>query len=102
MTGGSLWQMSDKEKAETSKIKADTFAIDATHNAVPADTLAKARQGQLIDDGTYPGLEDALEEAEGAENADLDEDDPEVAEQFQRGTSGTGRPRTWRGRRIRD
>lgn len=60
----SLWQQTPKEKAETAKAKAEATAIYARANLVPADALAKGVQNQLIEDGVYPGLEDALEESE--------------------------------------
>lgn len=63
-TFNSLWQQTPKEKAETAKVKAEATAIYAKNNLVPAAALAKGVQNQLIEDGVYPGLEDALEESE--------------------------------------
>jgi hypothetical protein len=59
----SLWQQTPKEKAETAKIKADATQIYSSSGLIPADALAKGVQNQLIEDGVYPGLEDALEES---------------------------------------
>jgi phage-related protein (TIGR01555 family) len=75
----SLWQMSDKEEAETAKAKAETTAIYQKTNLVPVDALAKGVQNQIIEDGTYPGLEDALAESKVALEippVEEEEDDP--------------------------
>jgi len=61
----SLWQMTAKEKAETDKSKADTFKIDVDANIVDPVVLKHAREAQLIEDGTYPGFEQILEEYDG-------------------------------------
>lgn len=60
----SLWQMTPAEKATISKTKADTFKIDLDAGLIPLEVLREARVNQLTEDGTYPGLELALEEFE--------------------------------------
>lgn len=71
-----LWQMSDKEKAEIAKSKADVMKIDVDAGLIKPMVLKQARQNQLIEDGTYPGLEGFIEEF------DSDNEDPdEVAEE---------------------
>lgn len=66
----SLWQLDDVQRADLAKKKADVVKIDFDTGLVPQSALAKARQNQLIEDGFYPGLEAAIEEAEEeAENA---------------------------------
>jgi uncharacterized protein len=59
----SLWQLSDVEKAAVSLQKAQAYKIDVDAAQIPTTALANARTNQLIEDGTYPGLEKALEEA---------------------------------------
>jgi len=59
----SLWQQSDAEKASIALQKAQANMIDVNAGLIPPDALAKGRQNQLIEDGTYPGLEAALEES---------------------------------------
>lgn len=76
----SLWQMSDKEKAEIAKLKADAFAIDVQAGLIADEALRKGRENQLIEDGTYPGFDQALEDAE---NAEPDEDDEDVRAEFE-------------------
>jgi phage-related protein (TIGR01555 family) len=59
----SLWQMTDAEKADLALKKAQTYKIDADEGQIPSTALAHARINQLIEDGFYPGLEQALEDA---------------------------------------
>lgn len=61
-----LWQPSQKEQAETAYQKAQATKIYADLNVLPRAALAKAVQNQLVEDSIYPGLEDALAEAEAA------------------------------------
>lgn len=63
----SLWQMTDAEKATIAKAKADTAMVDVNSGLIPPDALSKARINQLIEDGTYPGLEAAVEESLAAQ-----------------------------------
>lgn len=58
----SLWQMDDSAKAEIAKKKAEVTKIDVDCGLIPFVALAKGRCNQLIEDGTYPGFEAALEE----------------------------------------
>ena len=57
-----LWQMPATEKAAVAKQKADAANLDAMMGLVDLEALRIGRQNQLIEDGTYPGLEQALEE----------------------------------------
>jgi phage-related protein (TIGR01555 family) len=59
-----LWQMTPKEKAERDKMVADTADKYATMGVVPDDAFAVAVQNRLIEDGVFPGLEAAIEEAD--------------------------------------
>lgn len=84
----SLWQMSDKEKAEIDKSKADTYKIDVETNSMPIEVLQTVRQNQLIEDGIYPGLEQALEEAEAIEPPEVEETLPAEAAGGEEGAPG--------------
>jgi phage-related protein (TIGR01555 family) len=68
----SLWQLDEVQKAALAKSKADTYKIDSDAALIPADILREARVNQLIEDGTYPGLETIIEDWE-AENGDMSE-----------------------------
>ena len=59
-----LWQMPATEKATVAKLKADVTSSDAMAGLIDLEALRIGRQNQLIEDGTYPGLEQALEEQE--------------------------------------
>jgi phage-related protein (TIGR01555 family) len=60
-----LWQMSDREKAAVAMQKAQTSQIYSVVGVMPPIALQEAVQAQLIDDGTYPGLEQILESHKG-------------------------------------
>lgn len=57
-----LWQLSDTEKADISNKKAVTVQADVTMGLINTDVLREARINQLIEDGFYPGIEDAIDE----------------------------------------
>ena len=59
----SLWEMSDQEKSAIALSKAQATALDVNSGLVPFDALSKGKVNQLIEDGTYPGLEAAMEES---------------------------------------
>ena len=63
-TWNPLWQMDEQQKAELAERKAKVFASDIATAALPEYALAKGRINQLIEDGLYPGFEEAIEEAE--------------------------------------
>jgi phage-related protein (TIGR01555 family) len=62
----SLWQMTEVEKTDLAKKKADLIKLDNDMGLIPFTALAKVRETMLIDDGTYPGIEEALKLAEEA------------------------------------
>jgi phage-related protein (TIGR01555 family) len=55
-----MWQMTPKEKADIAKTKAETTKIYAELALMPEECLRLGVQNQLIEDGTYPGLEAAI------------------------------------------
>lgn len=61
-----LYNPEPKELADIAKLKAEAFQIDVTTGVINEDALRDARVNQLIEDGVYPGLEDAIDE-HGAE-----------------------------------
>lgn len=56
-----LWQESNDEKAKTAFAKAQSTQIYATIGVINEDAFREGVVNQLIEDGTYPGLEDAIE-----------------------------------------
>jgi phage-related protein (TIGR01555 family) len=67
-TWNSLWQSTEAEKSDIALKKAQAFKIDADAGLIPTVALAHARVSQLNEDGFYPGLQQALDDAE--ENGD--------------------------------
>lgn len=59
-----LWQMTENELADIAKKKAEVFQADVNMMLIPTDALTQARKNTLIEDGTYPGIELALEESD--------------------------------------
>lgn len=62
----SLWQMDETQKAAISKTNAEAAKIIVDSGLVPFEALAKGFQNQLVEDGTYPGIEAAIQESEAA------------------------------------
>lgn len=58
---GTLWQMTEKEKAELADKKATTTQKYVNMGIFNDDLWADVIPNQLIEDGTYPGLEAAIE-----------------------------------------
>jgi phage-related protein (TIGR01555 family) len=67
-----LWQLTPTEKATRDKTVAETAKIYADMGAIPDDAMAAAVQNRLIEDGVFPGLEAALEEAEKQAALEMD------------------------------
>ena len=67
--------LSEKERADIAKTKAETTQIYAGTGLVPEIALEKGVQNQLIEDGTYPGLDGALAELPEDERFPSNEDD---------------------------
>lgn len=65
----SLYQMTNKEKAEIDKLEAEAASTYAASGLVPSGALAKAVQARMIGSGRWGALEEALEE-ETDENKD--------------------------------
>lgn len=57
-----LWAPSDEQQTKDAKTKAETTAIYASLGIMMPETLAAAAISQIVDDGLYPGLEQALAE----------------------------------------
>jgi phage-related protein (TIGR01555 family) len=73
---GPLWQLSDKEKADAAFVKAQATNLYATNALIPTVVLEHALKNQLIEDGTYPGIEKAYADFE---QQALEPLDPEAA-----------------------
>ena len=58
-----LWQMTEAEKADIAFKKAQSTSLDVNSGLIPFEALVKGKVNQLIEDGTYPGLEQAVQDA---------------------------------------
>lgn len=57
-----LYTLDETQKADLAAKKADTMTKDVAAGLISLEVLAEGRKNQLIEDGTYPGFEAALEE----------------------------------------
>jgi len=81
-TWNPLWQQSESEKGTNSKTKAEAFKIDVDSGLLNEVVLKKAREAQLIADGTYPGLQQIINDFD--DDPDLEQakaDEEEAAKQ---------------------
>lgn len=70
-----LYTPDPNEEADIQLTKAQAFSSDVTNGLINPDVLRKVRINQLIEDGAYPGLQEAIDEF-GEEP-----DEPEVSEE---------------------
>lgn len=61
----SLWQVSDKERADIGKLLADTIKIVHETALFPPEALANAATNAFVEASIFPGLEANIEEAGG-------------------------------------
>jgi phage-related protein (TIGR01555 family) len=54
--------MTEKERADLNKVKADTTKIYSDSGLIPTIALEKGVQNQIVEDGVYPGIDGALAE----------------------------------------
>lgn len=79
-----LWQVSDKEKADIFKTKADAARTIAGTGGmspaiIPIEALSDALVNALVEDGSLPGLEAAIEEFGSLSEQDDDDEDTAAA-----------------------
>ncbi|WP_343711898.1 phage portal protein [Inquilinus sp.] len=67
-----LWQLSAAEAADVGLKKAQATQIYAVNDILPPAVVAKVVPNQLVEDGTYPGLEAAMEDYEAGKLEDPD------------------------------
>lgn len=58
----SLWQTTDKDRADIGKTTADTIKTIADTGLIPDDVMSKVAQNMLTESGVAPGLESAMAE----------------------------------------
>lgn len=68
-TWESLWQLTEAEKADLAKKKAEAIQVYAAGSFLPPSALRAGVRNMLIEDGVLPGLEAALATADAANEA---------------------------------
>ena len=58
-----LWQMTNKEAADVAKSKAETMRVITETGLMTTEVLGRTQANQMIEDGQFPGFEDAFEQA---------------------------------------
>lgn len=90
-----LWGMTEKEKAEVFKMKADAARTIAgtggtSPSLMPIEALSDAFVNMLVEDGSLPGLEDAIAEYGKLADQEDDSTDVEAAALMERGAPDGG------------
>ncbi len=60
-TWNSLWQITDKERADIGKVQADTVKVLRDTGLIPDEALSEAAVNMLTESGAIPGLEGAVQ-----------------------------------------
>lgn len=76
---GPLWEPSPKEKAEIADKKASTTQKYVNMGLFPQEALLDVVSNQLVEDGTYPGLEQSLAKIRSAIASDIEQNQAEIA-----------------------
>lgn len=74
-----LWQMDEQQAATVGKTKAETTKIYFDTGLFAPEALAEAVQNQLVEDGLYPGLEQAIKDAPEVDFTEPELEDPALA-----------------------
>ncbi|TQI72920.1 hypothetical protein FHT98_0640 [Bosea sp. AK1] len=90
-TWAPLWQMTEVEKSEVALKKAQAVKAIADTGLIPDPAFARGVQNMFVEDGTFPGLDAALEEF-GDEPEDKDEEAARLNAEEQGGTRTGDRP----------
>ena len=72
-TWNPLWQMDEVQKSTMTTQKANAFKVDVDTGLMNDVVLKKAREAQLIADGTYPGLQQIIDEFDDDPNLENQE-----------------------------
>ncbi|WP_127524594.1 phage portal protein [Mesorhizobium sp. Z1-4] len=93
-----LWSLSDKEKAEVFKMKADAARAIVGGNGqqpiIPPEALSDAFVNRLVEDGDLPGLEAAIEEFGRLADQEEEEIDLQAAVANNQQVAADAAPRT--------
>jgi phage-related protein (TIGR01555 family) len=87
----SLWQISDKERADIGKIDAETIAKLNETGLWPSEALAKAGANMLVEHSIMPGLQEAIDEAGGLPDYDMEAEAEAERQRLQLEAANTNR-----------
>jgi phage-related protein (TIGR01555 family) len=77
----SLWQISDKERADIGKINAETIKTLNDTGLFPPEALANAGANMLVENSIMPGLEQEIDDAGGLPDYEMEAEQEREAEQ---------------------
>lgn len=72
-----LWQLTPEQAADVAVKKSAVFTADVNSGLIPDEALATGRVNQLIEDGIYPGFEQAIDDAKEEQGGTLIPEEPE-------------------------
>ena len=92
----SLWQISDKERADIGKINAETIKTLNDTALFPPEAIANAGANMLVENSIMPGLEQAIEEAGGLPDYEMEAEEEAERERlrFEAAKGAAGNPTT--------
>lgn len=88
----SLWQISDKERADIGKINAETIKTLNDTSLFPSEALATAGANMLVENSVMPGLEQAIDDAGGLPDYDMEAAAEEERERLRIEAANTNQP----------
>lgn len=92
-TWAPLWQMTEVEKADVALKKSQAVKAISDTGLIPDEAFARGVQNMFVEDGTFPGLDAALEEF-GDEPDEQDAEAARLNAQQQRQQAADAAPRT--------
>lgn len=81
-TWAPLWQISEKERADIGKINAETIKTLNDTALFPPEAIATAGANMLVENSVMPGLEQAIEEAGGLPDYEMEAEEEAEREQL--------------------
>jgi len=78
----SLWQISDKERADIGKTNAETIKTLNDTGLFPPEALANSGANMLVENSIMPGLEQAIDEAGGLPDYEMEAEQEAEAERL--------------------
>jgi len=90
-TWSPLWQISEKERADIGKINAETIKTLNDTALFPAEAIANAGANMLVENSIMPGLEQAIEDAGGLPDYEMEAEEEAERERLRLEASAKGK-----------